>query len=382
VDTPGRVSPYISITWERCVNSRHRNLNCERCQQSCPTEAILSTRPVRVDQTRCALCGMCAAICPMEAISTSGPGDLELAARMAALLEADGNLELACHKAVRSGEFGRNCRQVFQLPCLATLSSTVLSSAMLRAEGSIWLNDSMCSGCEWGKVLGSVRVVVNEARTIAQALGRHNNLLSYGEDSRGTDRARRKFLGKGSVKVTRSGEREMSRRDLLTLFRQKATEPGPGDGSHPILQRRQLLSRLIGTGFKAVEETVLLSGLSVGQPVLVADCSGCGVCARVCPSSALQFQLRGREGILSVEISRCMGCGACVMVCSTRSMAVSQSVPMTALRAGSVAVLWKAELTPCSRCGSLFHATDSTRKTCTLCDMLRRGPASWNRTPA
>ncbi|OYT27025.1 MAG: hypothetical protein B6U97_02490, partial [Candidatus Altiarchaeales archaeon ex4484_96] len=61
---------------------------------------------------------------------------------------------------------------------------------------------------------------------------------------------------------------------------------------------------------------VILKGADVGEPLVVKDCSGCKKCLNLgCP--AISFN----EETNSVEISPlCTGCGVCAIVCPSNAI--------------------------------------------------------------
>ncbi len=67
----------------------------------------------------------------------------------------------------------------------------------------------------------------------------------------------------------------------------------------------------------------------VRRPVLKEDgrlCIGCGLCEKVCPSSALWVETSKRDGKwvlerLSIDPSRCVSCGLCIESCPSEVLA-------------------------------------------------------------
>jgi ferredoxin len=54
-----------------------------------------------------------------------------------------------------------------------------------------------------------------------------------------------------------------------------------------------------------------------------AKCSGCGMCAVVCPHRVLSMHKRKVD---VVSLDRCMECGACMMNCEEKAITVKQGV--------------------------------------------------------
>jgi heterodisulfide reductase subunit A len=54
-------------------------------------------------------------------------------------------------------------------------------------------------------------------------------------------------------------------------------------------------------------------------------CSGCGLCAKVCPFGALT--LDGKERLMLVNRALCKGCGACAVACPSSAISLSHFTP-------------------------------------------------------
>jgi len=55
----------------------------------------------------------------------------------------------------------------------------------------------------------------------------------------------------------------------------------------------------------------------------VSKCSGCGICAIVCPHRVLKMN---RKIVDIINIDKCMECGACMMNCKDNAISVQAGV--------------------------------------------------------
>jgi ferredoxin len=78
---------------------------------------------------------------------------------------------------------------------------------------------------------------------------------------------------------------------------------------------------------------------SIGSPLGVLDvgstaCTACGLCAEVCPTSALTARSDGATWTLAFDHRNCTGCGACTGACPEHVLNVTQGIDPSALRGG------------------------------------------------
>jgi len=52
----------------------------------------------------------------------------------------------------------------------------------------------------------------------------------------------------------------------------------------------------------------------------IAKCIGCALCAKICPSNAIELIGRGRKAEIRYFIGRCIFCGECVDICPTQTI--------------------------------------------------------------
>ncbi len=82
----------------------------------------------------------------------------------------------------------------------------------------------------------------------------------------------------------------------------------------------------------------------------VTKCTGCGLCARECPSGALVASNDADVFRLVFHYGECLTCGACTRICPEKALRVERRLETAGL--GSQAVLFEDELVKCSECGA------------------------------
>ena len=59
-------------------------------------------------------------------------------------------------------------------------------------------------------------------------------------------------------------------------------------------------------------------------------CTGCGMCARVCPAFAIEILGKGREAELKVYLDKCAFCGQCEESCSPGALKLTTEYELAA----------------------------------------------------
>lgn len=68
-----------------------------------------------------------------------------------------------------------------------------------------------------------------------------------------------------------------------------------------------------------------------GKPTVdVSKCDGCGDCARVCPTPALQVLPRADAQIWRLDVGSCIFCGLCADACPTDAIHMSPAFELAA----------------------------------------------------
>lgn len=52
----------------------------------------------------------------------------------------------------------------------------------------------------------------------------------------------------------------------------------------------------------------------------IEKCIGCALCAKICPSSAIELVGKGRKAEIRYFVGRCIFCGECVDICPTETI--------------------------------------------------------------
>jgi len=365
-----------------CLNNRHRDAGCQRCVDACPTTALSlsevtgptagTTDVIVLDMEQCVGCGLCLRLCPTNVFQQRSSPEIKL-------LDAFHNLrpsepvELTCPQNEQPHLSRVPNSTVVRAPrCLSALSVPLLLALQKRVS-TLWLNDAVCESCPIGQTQPYIADSAIAANMVLAAFGQPSTLRTY----TGNNGA----LGLPAERPLLSGEEPVySRRDFFgslgRLTRQAAvavlseslTPPEPA-GPRPVDQRlphklpenrRQLLSALRVLGTPA-ETQIDLRQISAATVSVDGDkCSACGLCARFCPTGALEFLSDETHFVINFLPAACVDCGICDLICpdDAVSFAYEDSIaPMIKTEPGHLVA---GNLVPCARCTQPVAGTDES----------------------
>ena len=343
-----------------CTRYRYRYSECRRCADACPHNAIgLSDEGVTIG-TDCRHCALCAAACPTEALTAANAAPIELLRRAI----QRGSVRIAC---APSGQKGDEI-----LPCLGALGAATLGLLASRGVPVVLAGAGTCASCPHGSTGASALALnLDAARILRDTIGNGGwadaTLADDSDDSArvtGHDDKRRqlfrRFLSPGEATPLASAQpvplkavrfaRPVSTagRELLQiLFEQrKAATPDP---------ERPALSTVAHHG-----------ALFAAQIEMLPGCTACEVCARACPTAAMEVSEHSAAWELTFRQSRCVGCGLCLEACQPGVLRYSENLGDDPTET-SARVLHARSKQRCSLCDRFFVSAVPA-ETCPVCE--------------
>ncbi len=286
--TPSPLRPAAtSLGWSasRCLQAPPHPLACRRCLDACPAEALAFHEDsdggvALLASDACHGCGQCVPACPSEALVSA-----EVEALVARQTEGE-TLYLGCHRVADDDSLTR-------LHCLRALGPDLLAELAAGAapgEVTLRLADG-CRGC-----LATPQPPNDSWRQAAKALCAITDTAADGD--------------------YRAARTVVSRRDLL---RGRPTPRLPAIPAADAAPRARRLQRRLAAA------KALASATTPALPALVLNAEACrahGVCARVCPTTALQERA---DGALVFDPLACLECGHCQSACPEQALALGHS---------------------------------------------------------
>lgn len=338
---------------ERCVRYRYRYSECERCESACPHEAIsLTDAGVELSQERCQSCGLCVPVCPTEALS-----DRELSAEHLLKVAGRGReLTLACTPSGAQGDA--------MVPCLGALHPVVLAELARRGIAVTLAGTTHCGVCvHAGKGGGAIRDNQEAHALLCAALPPQTCApLQFADDA---------------VSGADTGH-DIARRSLFRRIAAKSMDVASGRIEAPPAPLKAIRA---GAPFLP-EHKVLLNGLFAASgetPVrvarhdmipaedwrVVAGCTYCEACVRVCPTGAMQLLENQSAWRLAILNDRCVACDVCAEVCQPGVLRAAETdqVIVNKQNGRLLAAVAKRR---CSRCDRVF-VDDRGNEICQIC---------------
>lgn len=363
----------VRISLGDCLPVRYANQECGLCASACPAGAIALDQGRPALRGACLGCGQCAAVCPTAALETDG------FALPATLPQGGKEISVDCWRVA----FEDSPASALRVPCLGGLSvGWLLSLCDLASERAIHLLDrGACSKCSAGTGYESLLQRVAEARTLLLQSGvaienlpvithvpAHKPLAQGIPVTMGELRTDRRGFLRGLIGSAARGADEFS-----SLARGAEQPIVLREQAAPLEQMRvaTALQRIAARHGRAVPPQAL-------PQISLTACSAHGVCAKVCPTGALQRRDADGAVELHFHAARCVSCAQCVRVCPDQAIRVQPSGG-TAV----VEVLARWEAVSCSSCNEVFYGGNcDTCPACQKSQQMFQGMAALMRAPA
>jgi len=337
-----------------CLNLVHRGIECRRCSDACPVDAISieDAAPV-LDVEACVGCRVCVAVCPTDAYGGDGATERTLCRAVAEQQPAD--LVVACVRRTDPRRVPIAASAIVTYSrCLGSLDPGHLLDLADHGKRRVTLDDSLCGDC----AVGSVHDVIADAVDAAGAFLHDHDAI----DLATTAPAPRSVPGEHGAAVVIDGAHPLvSRRRLLSsVLRPNRLKPSRDSVPR---SRARLLDQLDSVGPFAARR-VPIADVRVDEDA----CSACVACAQFCPTDALAASSEDGRFTLSFLASDCLDCGICAVACPEAAVRFGDAVDEINTRRTLVSL----ELAACESCATQT-ATRPGSDGRILCTWCRRG---------
>jgi ferredoxin len=360
----------VTLDAKRCLHALDRFSGCEACYGICPVDAITPGKPPGLDAEKCQTCLACLTVCPVGAYSA----DDAVTSLLNSVARVEmGKVELVCAKNGQAAKGVQATSTGIQLRgCLAGLGTgTYLALAALGLERVI-LRTEACPACEWANLCPEIESQLNRARHFLSAWNESEAFTCVTTLENTVERP-----------LWNADNPPLSRRDMFRMITRqgqvalaRAMENGR---AHPDRRPgRDHLRVSVAVDYLRVTYTGVgpdLDELNFASVLVTEAGTACGICARGCPTGALNFEKSEDETTYALKFSarQCVGCDLCVHVCVESAITVDHKPTFPQVFGEEITVLGEGELVKCQHCGVLM-AKRGDAHLCTLCGYRQTHP--------
>ncbi|MGB9521159.1 MAG: 4Fe-4S dicluster domain-containing protein [Anaerolineales bacterium] len=365
----GTDRPFVELDKTRCLHHLSQFATCEACYDICPVEAIQPAKPPTLDNQKCQQCGACLAVCPTDAYrGNDGFGSL---LKVLKRVEAK-ELELVCNRNPYGEQgFSKDSLAVQTRECLVSLGwGAYLILAALGFE-RILIRTDACADCVWAQLQDRIKSQVDFAKSLLKNWAKSDSIQWIDQIAKPHQRP-----------IWDVSNPPLSRRDFFRMaIRQGEVafaklENLESNDSFASTRNRTRMMAVINH-FPIPESYSVGNILSAEFATLTVseDCSACGVCARVCTTQALTFNVDPQNASFQLLFSaqKCVGCDLCQNVCLPEAIQVKHEITPDQLLGAQETLLQQGDLVRCERCGTLMAARPA-QTLCPTCEKRRQNP--------
>jgi MinD superfamily P-loop ATPase len=359
---------------------------CNRCVADCPVNAItLVDREPMLAEATCVRCGVCLHSCPTGVFHQPKEAEGQLIEATRPLTEQSVALVCALHPTPNATA-APVATIVQHRRCLAALAVDQLLALSADGVRPIWLDDGPCATCPLSATQESLQQRVASANALLQAFGRQASLILQSEQEVSTtEPERRPLIDAGNPPVGRRGLLAALGRTIGAQGSELRTATAESTDMRPLAsvrlpqqipsQRRALQGRLQQWPLPSHNVTAVADLPYAAVTINPAHCSACGLCARFCPTGALQFTTEGDHFTLSFRAAICIDCRLCTVACPEHAIHLDDSLAVAALVNEEWLPVVTGQLMPCAQCDvpTVTTAAQAEESTPVRCYSCRQG---------
>jgi ferredoxin len=364
----------VTLDRSRCLHTVDKFADCDACIESCPVGAIQPGKPPSLNKEACVNCLACLPACPVGVYAAKDPVPALL--KCAAQVEARA-IELVCESHPNAELNLPGSEATIRVRgCLAGLGAGAYLALIALGLERIIARTDACTQCPWGSLQSRVEVQIGQAQRLLEPWGRSGSVTCAAPASIGGLPGRPVWDANNPPLSRRALLRLASQESWLAAARVMSFQDSKVADSRLSPERRRVVAALAHlSAQKPARDIPSLESLGFADVSIAANCTACGVCARACPTGALQFQ---QEDNASYQLTffppACIGCEICIHVCAVDAITVGHQPSFEyVFGTDKPGVLYEGKLVRCRRCNMLMAAQLDSRL-CPACEFRRENP--------
>lgn len=349
--------PPISVQSFQCVRARDKLANCNACMEACPAGAIQFENGIQVNLDACIRCGLCLHLCPTGAFS--GTDNVPRLLYCATQIVDHESLELVCaqHPAPELGD-PKVDGVIAMTGCLAALGVSAYLHLASRDVKQIRVQLDACAECPLELLQPQIEATMHNANELLQAAGKKQAVTPAKPAAKPK---RRTVYSVKNPTVSRRGFFQALKhgaRDFLP------TLEGESERQRIVDALRQLAPR---------DTDQYVPGDNFASFSVSEVCNACAMCARICPTDALEFASNDTRFQLAFSPAACVNCGLCTRFCTPQALQHRGSPTVGELINPNPTVLHNGTLIRCRKCSTRF-AGKPGETLCPTCAFRQKNP--------
>ncbi|MBI4686717.1 MAG: 4Fe-4S dicluster domain-containing protein [Nitrospirae bacterium] len=364
-------SHQLTIENRLCCRFRTPKSDCRACVDLCPMDAIeLSDKGAEI-AGGCNNCGVCISVCPNSVFSFKERDDKNILRELEAKINSQKLkiLRISCERGDSSADL--------IVPCLGRLTENLLLEPVRLGVEKIEILQPPSKKCPNNKVLPHINRIIERTIHLYSMLGlKIKGIFIYRFDA----------YMEGDIEQQHKAEdsRHLSRRGFLGIIKQKtlnaaaASIPDAKDKKEEIFRdiiqsrpenyKRMLLLKAvrdIGSNAESREAEVSSKDAMLAELEINNKCTGCGVCATLCPTGAITQKSTENRFYLYFTPALCTNCDVCVKTCMPQAISIKDKVSLNMLSEQRETSIFEAGKKTCIVCRLDFIG--SNEGVCPLC---------------
>ncbi len=350
-----------TVYQERCSRVRFSGASCNRCLR-CPADAIKIAYPALTIDDTCSGCGFCAALCPNEVFTFPEKSTM----RFTNDEEQAG--PIYCSGLLAAGPLPVSALPSSVIPCLGSISTGLILARVLRDKKPLEVITGICEECSMKAGETIYRQKEREIGSLFDYLGIGYSRVRVSAGSATDRQVVSRLYRVFQARVEQS--KPFSRRDFFKHVRDSLVIQSPQptrdnartSGTELTHQGPTTETRLLVEFFSTYAGGV--NGQRGAVPMcteIEADetCTGCGACARLCPSAALTLDQGPAEVQLRWTPAHCSLCNLCLDVCPRKALHTLPCLDAGRITGQTTSTVKVFQRHLCQACGNSFLSSGS-----------------------